>query len=159
MRRAHAHHAAGQWPEDKAVGSVSLAHDERHRRRIRLDDDSGQPFLLDLPHAVVMADGDGLELAGGAFLAVRAKAEAVADLRCDSAEHAARVAWHIGNRHAPAEIREGGVVRIADDHVLVDMARGLGAAVERRSAPFNPESGAYAGGHAPSHGHDHHHGH
>ena len=156
MRRAITHHAAGHWPLDAAQGSVSLTHDERHRRRIRLLDDSGVPFLLDLPDAAVLADGDGLELLGGGFLAVRAKAEAVADLHCASAAHVARLAWHVGNRHAPAEVREGGVLRIADDHVLVAMAEGLGARVERLIAPFNPESGAYAGG---GHGHDHHHDH
>ena len=165
MRRAIAHHAAGRWPADTAQASVSLAHDERHRRRIRLLDDSGEAFLLDLPDAAVLADGDGLELADGGFLAVRAKAEPVADLHCASAAHVARLAWHVGNRHAPAEVREGGVLRIADDHVLVAMAEGLGARVERHLAPFNPESGAYAGGghghghHGHDHGHDDHPGH
>jgi urease accessory protein len=161
MRRAITHHAAGSWRLDAQVATVSLTHDERHRRRIRLTDDTGDPFLLDLSEAVRMADGDGLELDGGGFIAIRAKAEAVADLHCGSAEHAARIAWHIGNRHTPAEIRTGGVIRIADDHVLIDMAQGLGAKAIRHVAPFNPESGAYADGQGHGHeqggdhGHDH----
>ena len=38
-----------------------------------------------------------------------------------------------------------------------DMARRLGAEVELKSAPFNPEPGAYVqpGGHTHGHGHDH----
>ena len=41
-------HTRGQWPEEAAVDSVTLAFLDRHRRRIRLVADSGTPFLLDL---------------------------------------------------------------------------------------------------------------
>ena len=45
------------------------------------------------------------------------------------------MAWHIGNRHVPAEIAEEAIY-IGYDHVLIDMLQGLGAetrVVERRS--------------------------
>lgn len=157
MRRAVAHYPEGNWPEEKVSGTVSLTHDERHRRRFRLTDDAGSPFLLDLENAVRMADGDGLELEDGGFIRVKAKPEPVVDLVCASPEEAARLSWHIGNRHAPAQICTGNIVRIAADHVLIDMAEGLGARAARHTAPFNPESGAYSGGHGhgESHGHDH----
>ena len=41
---------------------------DRHRRRIRLADDRGEPLLLDLPRAVLLADGDGLLLDDDAFM-------------------------------------------------------------------------------------------
>jgi urease accessory protein len=154
MRRATHIHRAGQWPDGSAVAAVTLAFDDRHRRRIRLSDDAGEPFLLDLPEAVLMADGDGLALADGGYIQVRAADEAVADIAGETPAHTARLAWHIGNRHTPVQVLPNGVLRIRDDHVLVAMAEGLGAKVVRRAAPFSPEPGAYAGsGHG--HAHDH----
>ncbi len=99
----------------------------------------------------MLADGDGLELAGGGFIEVRAAAEAVVDIRGRNPAHAARLAWHIGNRHAAVQVLEDGRLRVADDHVLVAMLEGLGADMKRKTAPFTPEPGAYASG---GHSHD-----
>jgi urease accessory protein len=57
-----------------------------------------------------------------------------------------RAAYHLGNRHVAVEIGDG-YLRIAADHVLGEMLLGLGASVEERQAPFEPESGAYGGVH------------
>jgi urease accessory protein len=48
MRRAIRVRAAGSWPRAAEVTSVTLVFDDRHRRRMRLLDDDGRPFLLDL---------------------------------------------------------------------------------------------------------------
>ncbi len=161
MRRAIGLKTNGSWTGETAM-SVTLPFDDRHRRRIRMTDDSGQPFLLDLADAALLADGDGLVLEDGGMIAVRAAPEPVADIRCRDAAHAARIAWHIGNRHTAIQVLDDGQLRIADDHVLVDMVEGLGARVLRHAAPFQPEPGAYAqaGGHSHNHGHrhGHHHG-
>jgi len=113
---------------------------------MRLDDDAGAPFLLDLPEATALADGDGLALDGGGFIRVRAAPEAVLEVRGRDAAHTARLAWHIGNRHVPLQVLADGALRIRDDHVLAAMLEGLGAALERKSAPFAPEPGADAHG-------------
>ena len=140
------------------MATVTLALDDRHRRRIRLTDDLGEAFLLDLTEATLMGDGDGLKLEDGSFIRVVAADESVADVSGSSPAHAARLAWHIGNRHAPVQVLPDGALRIRDDHVLVAMLEGLGARVVRRQAPFSPEPGAYArNGHG--HGHEHGHGH
>jgi urease accessory protein len=48
-------------------------------------------------------------------------------------------------------------LRIRPDHVIEDMARGLGAEVRIIRAPFRPEGGAYAKGAShPGHGHPGH---
>lgn len=168
MRRAIAHRPAGNWPATQAVANITLAFADRHRRRIQLTDDQGDPFLLDLERAVQLADGDGLALEGGGFIAVKAAEEPVLDIRCTGAGHAARIAWHIGNRHTPLQVLPGGRLRILDDHVLKTMLEGLGATVMAIRAPFQPESGAYANGHGPTAdhpsrdhgpGHPHHHPH
>lgn len=152
---------SGSWNAAPAA-TVTLAFDARHRRRIRMTDDEGRVFLLDLPDAVLLGDGDGLELEGGGVIAVQAAAEPVAEIQCGDAEMAARIAWHIGNRHTPLQVLAGGRLRILDDHVLVAMVEGLGATVTRLMAPFEPEGGAYAPGsrhgHHQGHGHVHDHG-
>jgi urease accessory protein len=127
-----------------------------------MTDDDHREFLLDLPHAAQLADGDGLPLAGGGWIAVRAAAEAVADIGCENPAAMARIAWHIGNRHAPLQVLDGGRLRILDDHVLIAMIEGLGGRVDRLTAPFHAEGGAYGGSTAQHggrhHGGGHHHG-
>ncbi len=133
----------GTWPADAARTTVTLAYDDRHRRRIRLVADDGLEFLLDLAEATVLRAGDGLRLDDGTWIAVRAADEDVCDITCTNAEQLARIAWHLGNRHLPVQLIPGGL-RIRDDHVIVDMLRSLGATVARCRAPFDAEPGAYA---------------
>ena len=98
-----------------------------------------------------MSDGDGLQLADGRWLEVRAAAESVVEVRHHDADQLARLAWLLGNRHLPTEIR-GQVLRIRPDHVIEDMLRRLGADFMTVQGSFQPERGAYGG-----HGyHDHH---
>ncbi|MGB0750125.1 MAG: urease accessory protein UreE [Magnetospiraceae bacterium] len=146
MQRAIAHFGKGHWPMDAAIAQVTLAFEDRHRRRIRLRPDDGEDFLLDLPKPVLLADGDGLELEQGGYIAVRAKVESVAEFTGTDPAHAARLAWHVGNRHTALQVLDDGRLRILYDHVLVDMLEGLGAMVTEIHAPFAPEPGAYSGG-------------
>lgn len=161
MRRATQVLAPGSWDIGQARGSVTLAYDDRYRRRLRMTDDAGGAFLLDLQRAMVLADGCGLRLEDGGILAVRAAAEAVIEVACRDASQAARLAWHIGNRHAPLQVLADGTLRLRDDPVLASMLHALGATVVRRQAAFDPEAGAYAGRPARPHDQDdkHHHGH
>lgn len=156
-RRATAVRPAGRWPAAEARDTVTLAFDDRHRRRRRYTGERGLDFLLDLPEAVALRDGDGLALEDGGFVVVRAAPEPLVEVTAETPERLARFAWHLGNRHLPTRI-EGARLLIRDDHVIVDMLRGLGAAVRRVSEPFDPEGGAY-GEHnrQPAHPHGHHH--
>jgi urease accessory protein len=149
MRRAVAVHPRGQWPEDRMVDAVTLAFLDRHRRRIRLVSDSGSAFLLDLPHAQHLADGDGLALDGGGYIRVCAAAEPVFEIETADRASLLRIAWHLGNRHLPLQV-VGDRLRIREDHVIAGMVSGLGGRITRREAAFDPEFGAYAG---PAHGH------
>jgi len=151
MRRAIAVWPARAWKPGAEAGTVTLAFDDRHRRRIRLVDDAGAPFLLDLAQAVALGDGDALVLDRGGLIRVVAAPEDLAEVRAEGAT-LARLAWHLGNRHLPVAIGAD-AVRLRWDHVIVDMLTGLGARVERVTAPFTPEGGAYAAG---GHGHHHH---
>jgi urease accessory protein len=162
MPRAIEHFPGATWPAGDAADSLTLDFDMRHRRRLTLTTARGETILLDLPKAVAMADGDGLRLDDARWLRVTAAHEPLAEIRCAGAHDLARIAWHLGNRHLPAEIGEG-VIRIRPDHVIEAMLEGLGAAVSHVDAPFQPEGGAYGGGPAQSHahhdGHERHHEH
>ena len=149
MRRSFEVRAAGTWNAATAIDRVVLDADERHRRRITLTGEGGIAFLLDLPHAIALKDGDGLVLEDGAIVRVTGKSEPLVEIAATSPHELARLAWHIGNRHTDVQI-VGDTLRIRRDHVLEDMLRGLGARLTPIDAPFDPEQGAYG------HGHQHH---
>jgi urease accessory protein len=156
MRRASAVKAAGTWNAASAIDRVVLDAGDRHRRRVALTGEGGTAFLLDLPHAAALRDGDGLVLEDGAVVRVTGKDEPLVEITAASAHDLARLAWHIGNRHTDVQVM-GDRLRIRRDHVLEDMLRGLGARMSALDAPFDPEHGAY--GHGGHHGQDHDHDH
>ncbi len=148
-KRAGAVLPAGSWTPEREVDAVLVDYDRRHRRRILLATEGGQDVLLDLPQAVRLRHGDGLLLDSGGVVAVRARAESLADIHAHVASEMVRIAWHLGNRHLPVQLR-GGHIRIRADHVIEAMVEQLGGHVEHVEAPFDPEAGAYAGGHQHS---------
>ncbi len=143
------------WSEHLAADTITLDHDARHRRRIALTGDKGTGFLLDLPRAVVLLDGDGLQLEDGRLIRVIAAEEPLMHVTAGSQVSLPRLAWHIGNRHLAAVINDDHLL-LREDHVIAAMLEGLGASVTRVMAPFTPEQGAYSGG---GHGHSHDHSH
>jgi len=153
MRSASIHRPVGHWPKEKAVGTLTLDFDARHRRRIRLTTDRGEDILLDLPKAVAMADGDGLQLDDGTWIGITGASESLVEVRHNDRHQLMRLAWHLGNRHLPTEIRED-ALRIRPDHVIEEMLQGFGAAVDKVKEAFQPEGGAYGASH--NHGHHHH---
>jgi urease accessory protein len=139
-----------QIDEARIIDRVVLDAGDRHRRRIVLTAEGGTSFLLDLPRATVLRDGDGLVLEDGTIVRVAGKREALVEVRAQTPHALARLAWHIGNRHTDVEI-VGECLRIRRDRVLEDMLRVLGAELSPIEAPFDPEPGAY--GQEYRHGH------
>jgi urease accessory protein len=160
--RAAKIHPAGSWAVDPA-DTVVLEFDDRHRRRTVMCGVHGLTFLLDLPEAVMLRGGDALQLEDGRLIEVVAAPEALVEVRAKAPGELIRLAWHIGNRHLPAQILPN-AIRIRSDHVIEEMLRGLGARVALIEAPFDPEGGAYATADHPHTGavepappgHDHH---
>jgi urease accessory protein len=148
--RAEAVLPAGTWDPAGEVDRVLIDFDRRHRRRILLRTERGREVLLDLPQAVRLRHGDGLAVEIG-VVRVCAKPEPLLEIHAHDAGEMVRIAWHLGNRHLPVQL-QGDRIRIRADHVIRDMVEGLGGHVEEIEAPFDPEAGAYAGGH---HHHDH----
>ena len=135
---------------------LTLPHERRiiSRQRVTLDD--GSEAGLFLPRGSSLQHGDVLQGASGELIRVQAASETVSTLRCADPWLLARACYHLGNRHVPLQILPG-MIRYQHDHVLDDMLHGLGLQVVVEQAPFEPEAGAYGGGH--SHGHDHSHDH
>ncbi len=158
--RATTVHRAGEWPEAEARDAVLVDFDDRFRRRKLYTGEGGLAFLLDLPEATVLREGDGLALATGGFVRVKAAPEPLVEITAKNHEHFARLAWHLGNRHLPTQI-DGDRLLIRDDHVIVHMLEGLGATLRKVNVPFDPEGGAYGEqNYSPTqHHHTHHHHH
>ena len=129
---------------------LTLAHDERRLRRKLLTLPKGDEILLDFPEPVTLGHGDRLRLEDGRLVGIIAAEEEVYEIRGRDAAHVARLAWHIGNRHLPAQIEKSRIL-ISRDRIIRDMLIGLGATVTETVSHFSPEHGAY--------GHDHGHGH
>jgi urease accessory protein len=147
----HVAHAVVRAAGEVSADSVTLDYEGRFLRRRLLTTDGGAALQVDLPETVSLAEGDAFETVDGRLIGVRAAPEPLAEVVAAGAA-LARLAWHIGNRHTPAEIGEGRL-RIRRDHVLEAMLAKLGAQMRPVMAPFNPEGGAY--GHGRTHGHRH----
>jgi urease accessory protein len=123
----------------------------RSRFLAPLSDGRQASVLID--RGSVLRGGEVLETDAGQRVAVVAAPEIVSTVAAAEASELARLAYHLGNRHVPLQIAEGWV-RYQHDHVLDDMARGLGFTVLVGPAPFEPEAGAYQGaGGAHQHAH------
>jgi urease accessory protein len=147
--------AAATW-SGAVADSVVLGYDDRHRRRLAMQGTKGLAFVLDLPAAESLRGGDALVLEDGRMVEVVAAPEALLEIRGTDPLHLARLAWHLGNRHVPAQLLAKSL-RIRRDHVIAEMAVQLGARVIEIEAPFDPEGGAYAPAphHHPHNRHDH----
>lgn len=148
----------------KIGGALRLAFEQRQKSRLRARLESGEEAGLVLPRGEILRGGDLLSASDGRIIEVIAQPEALLQVECATPAALARAAYHLGNRHVAVEVGDG-YLRLAPDHVLRQMLLGLGASLREVEAPFEPEAGAYGGGHRHDeigHGgriHDPHHDH
>ena len=143
-------------------GRLELPFEARQKSRLRTKLVSGEEVGLMLPRGEILRGGDLVTASDGRVIEVVAEPEKLLHIESDSLP---KVAYHLGNRHVPVQVGQT-FLRIAEDHVLEEMLKKMGAKVSRIEAPFEPEAGAYAGGQHQheemGHGgkiHDHHHDH
>ena len=148
-------------------GQLKLPFESRQKTRLRTKLVSGEEVGLMLPRGEILRGGDLVTASDGRVIEVVAEPENLLHIET---KELAKVAYHLGNRHVPVQVGEN-FLRIAADHVLEEMVRKLGANVSHVEAAFEPEAGAYAGGHHQHdemghggkihdhHGHDHDHEH
>lgn len=144
---------------EKIDGELILPFELREKSRLRAQLASGEEVAVFTVRGTVLRDGDLLRGDDGRVVKIVAAKEATYRVDCTTPRELLRCAFHLGNRHTQAQVAgdaHAGFLRIRADNVLKDMLEGLGATVTDEMAPFEPESGAYGGGHQ-HHGEDHHH--
>ena len=135
------------------AAKLVLPFDLRVKSRLRTVLDTGEEAAVLTVRGTVLRHGDLLKGDDGRVVQVVAAPEATYRVSCENGHALLRCAYHLGNRHTQVEVGDG-YLRILADGVLRDMLAGLGASVLEETSPFEPESGAYGGGH---HGHAHSH--
>lgn len=139
----------------ESASELVLAHDDRTVRRRTLTLSDGRRALLDLVEATRLDEGDVLVLSTAEHVRIKASEEDLYEVRGRDQAHLVTLAWHIGNRHLPAELGADRIF-ILEDHVMRDMLERLDAVVSLVRRPFSPALGAYAGhSHDKAHEHDH----
>lgn len=145
----------------KRAAHVALDWDVRQKSRFEATDSTGRTLGVFLPRGTVVRGGDVLVAEDGSLVRVEAAPQPVMVIRhCPhhgSPFDLTRAAYHLGNRHVQIELRPDHL-KIEPDHVLAEMLGRMHLIVTNEDAPFEPESGAYAGGHDHGH-HDHGHHH
>ena len=150
----------GEGPTDDRL---TLPFDQRQKSRLRVTLDSGDEAAVNVERGAILRGGDRLKASDGRIIQVVAAKEPLTLVTATEARNLMRAAYHLGNRHIPLQIGLGWIL-MEQDHVLEHMLEGLGVQVRHEMAPFEPEAGAYGGGHrhgdhdhGHSHGHDHGH--
>jgi urease accessory protein len=144
----------------KRATTVELDWDLRQKSRFEATDSAGRTLGVFLPRGTVARGGDVLVAEDGSLVRVQAAPQPVMVIR-HCPHHGTpfdltRAAYHLGNRHVAIELQPDHL-KIEPDHVLGEMLDRMHLIVTREQAAFEPEGGAYQGGHG--HGHDHSHGH
>ena len=107
----------------KVHGMLRLPFDRRTKTRQRATLVSGEEVAIELPRGQVLRGGDWVVASDGRVIEVVAEAERLLHVECDDAEHLARAAYHLGNRHVPVQVGPGWL-RLAADHVLEENVEG-----------------------------------
>lgn len=138
--------------------NLALTYELRSRSRLRSQTEGGQEIGIILERSSPLRAGTLLKSTDGQLIQVIAAAEPVVTIAISNRRLFARTCYHLGNRHVPLQIGQDWV-RFQPDHVLEAMICGLEPTlnIQKETAPFEPESGAYhkASGHTHSHAHTH----
>jgi len=123
-----------------------LPYEKRQKSRLRVQLVSGVEVGVALPRGTVLRGGDYLLSEDNKVIAVEAELEDTSLVISDDSLLLQRAAYHLGNRHVPLAVSTSGL-RYLRDHVLDEMVLQLGLTIEYEVAAFEPEQGAYGGGH------------
>lgn len=145
---------AGQKRTGEIIDTLLLDYDQRRAPHGVLTGLKGAQVEIAIADFAPIATDDCLILDDGRLIEVVARPEPLLEIRAGDVASMARLAWHLGDRHIPAELHERRL-RVRRDAAAEKLLASLGAKVLAIEAPFEPEGGAYAGGQ----GHDDHHHH
>lgn len=135
--------------------NLTLPFEIRQKSRLKATLDDGTEVGLMLPRGGLLRGGDLLQAEDGTIIKIVAAPESVSKVTHEDSLMLMRASYHLGNRHVPLQVEKDYLCYV-HDHVLDEMVRGLGLAVECVTEPFEPEGGAYGGGHHHSHSDNEH---
>ena len=146
----------------KRAATIELNWDVRQKSRFDATDSAGRTLAVFLPRGSSVRGGDVLVVEDGSLVRVLGAPQAVLVVRT-CPEHGAphdllRAAYHLGNRHVAVELKPDHL-KLEPDPVLAALLRRMHLIVSEENVAFEPEGGAYEGGHGHDHDHDHDHGH
>lgn len=141
-----------------ATLALTLPFELRQKSRFKTRLDDGRDAGVFLPRGNLLRGGDCCQTSDGQIVEIIAAVETVSTVYSQQPLELARASYHLGNRHVSLQITENWI-RYLHDHVLDEMIEGLGMKVTVEKAPFEPEAGAYGGGHRHGDDHGHSHGH
>ncbi len=166
-----ARHVEASQAGPRIIGSITLTFAQRTLCELQAQDDAGHAVALALPHGTVLRAGDLIVTASGEALQVKAATETVLEVRSDDSLLLARIAYHLGSRHAALQLGDSeGInwLRLLPDPALEAVIERLGGRIETISNAFDPEAPIQSPSapacehdhvHGPDCGHDHAHGH
>ncbi len=141
--------------------TVILDYAQRSAQKVAVAGLKGGRFEIDLANPARLRTDDVLVLDDGNLIEVVAAPEPLIEARAADLSQLARLAWHLGDRHVPAQLFANRI-RVRAEPGIEQLLKALGARLVRIEAPFEPEGGAYEAAHGHEHEHDHdhdHHGH
>jgi urease accessory protein len=144
--------------QEPASDRLVLPFDQRQKSRLRVTLGSGQEAGLLLERGGILRGGDRLRASDGRIVIVEAAPQRVMRVIAPTPRLLNQATYHLGNRHVPLQVGDGWLL-LEEDHVLEHMLLGLGVTVQHECAPFEPEAGAYGGGHRHGADNDDHHHH
>lgn len=135
----------------QAAPKAGMTFEQRRRSRQTLVLSNGETIHLHIERGQVLIPGDVLVADDGGLIEVQAQCETLMRVTANWPIDLIRAAYHLGNRHVTVQV-ETDYLQLEQDPVLMDMLHQLGLHTAIVNQPFNPEHGAYGGGH--KHGHD-----
>ena len=156
MARAVAILRAGQKQAADIIDTLLLDYEQRRSLSGVVTGLKGTKVEIAISSPSAVATDDCLILEDGRLIEVVARPEPLLEVRTGDVASAARLAWHLGDRHIPAQLHARRL-RVRRDPATETLLARLDVSVLAIEAPFEPEGGAYSSGHEHHHGaHDHH---
>lgn len=136
------------------VDIVLLDYAQRSAQKIAVTGLKGGQFEIALADPARLRTDDALLLDDGSLIEVVAAPEPLIEARASDLAHLARLAWHLGDRHVPAQLFANRI-RVRREPAIENLLKSLSARLASIEAPFEPEGGAYASAHGQAHDHAH----
>jgi len=88
----------------RQIDSIIVKPGERRLQTGHFTGVNGTQIGAMLPEAIILRNGDALQLDDGSIVEVVIEPEPVIEVRGNDLTHLARLAWHLGDRHVPVQI-------------------------------------------------------